>query len=248
MKASDLSGFFLRSLFISASLNFTRMQNLGFAYALLPLARFRENEKQRQVAFLLRHLDYFNTHPYLAGAVLGAVIRIEEDERTDDAAKGTDVTRLKKSLMGPYAAIGDNFFSGSLRPLAAIVAAIMAWGGFIWAPLIFLLIFTPLQFWIRVRGFMEGYRRDWQGFIYIQSWDLPRFAGYLRRVSLALLAVATVIAGEGIYRFTAQNWPRPGLAVALLAAVLLSYYAVRRGLSPLIVLYGMMAVCLIVMV
>ena len=248
MKASDLSGFFLRSLFIMASLNFTRMQNLGFAYAILPLARPAEGEGRVPPAFLLRHLEYFNTHPYLSAAILGATIRLEEGGAGIDQEGDHPATRLKKALMAPYAAIGDNFFSGSLRPLAGIVAAVLAYGGVVWAPLVFLLIFTPLHLWIRIRGFLEGYRRDWQGFEFIQSWKLPRLAVHLRRISLVLLSAATAFLAGTVHDTVAGNWPRSVSGAAVLTAVLLSYYAVRRGLSPLLILYGMTAVCLVIMV
>jgi len=248
MKISDLSGFFLRSLFIMASLNFTRMQNLGFAYAILPLSRFSGRERRKSPALLLRHLEYFNTHPYLSGAVLGAVVRLEEDDGGNDAARGAEATRLKRSLMGPYAAIGDNFFSGSLRPFAGVAAVMLAYEGVLWASPVFLLIFTPLHLWIRLRGFLESYRQGWQGFVYIQSWNLPRLAGYLRRVVLALLAAAAVFVGADLQQFAVPNLPRPVSGVVVLAVVLLSYYAVNRGLSPLIILYGMTAVCLLILV
>ncbi|MDQ1277518.1 MAG: mannose system component [Thermodesulfobacteriota bacterium] len=112
MKASDLAGFFLRSLFIMASLNFQRMQNLGFAFAILPLSRRMGKDEKRISSFLVRHLEYFNTHPYLSGAVLGSVIALET--ATGHHEQTPDISRLKKSLMGPYAAIGDSFLWGSL--------------------------------------------------------------------------------------------------------------------------------------
>lgn len=248
MKTSDLPGFFLRSLFVMSSLNFRRMQNLGFAYAILPLTRNMDENKERIVAFLQRQLEYFNTHPYLSGAVLGATIRLAEEEDAVAPTDQTATTKLKKSLMGPYAAIGDNFFWGSLRPLAGIIAAILAYEGFIWAPFVFLLIFDPLHLWIRWQGFLEGYRQGWRGIAYIQSWKLPLLAHYLRWVSLIILGVMTGLLTADIHLFPGQFWLRQGVNIAVLAAVLLVYIAVRRGLSPLLIFYVLTAVCLVVMI
>jgi len=248
MKTSDLSGFFLRSLFVMSSLNFMRMQNLGFAYAILPLTRGMDENKKRIAAFLQRQLEYFNTHPYLSGAVLGATIRLEEEEDPVAPATQSATTQLKKSLMGPYAAIGDNFFWGSLRPLAGIITAILAYEGFIWAPFVFLLIFDPLHLWIRWQGFLEGYRQGRQGIAYIQSWNLPRLAHWLRWVSLIILGVITGLISADMQLYPGQFWPRQGVNIAVAAAVLLIYFAMRRGLSPLLILYALTAVCMVVMI
>ncbi|MDI9570228.1 MAG: PTS system mannose/fructose/sorbose family transporter subunit IID [Pseudomonadota bacterium] len=247
MTALDLSGFFLRSLFVMSSLNFKRMQNLGFAYAILPLVRNMNGNKERIAAFVRRQLDYFNTHPYLSGAVLGAVIRLEEKEDAVDSAGQAATTKLKESLMGPYAAIGDNFFWGSLRPLAGIVAAILAYEGFVWAPFVFLLIFDPLHLWIRWRGFLEGYRKGREGFAYIQSWDLPRRARCLRWISLTILGVAAGLLIARMDLFPGSFWPRQGANIAVLTAVLAAFLSMRRGMSPLVILYALTAVCAVVM-
>lgn len=53
---------------------------------------------------------------------------------------------IKSSLMGPLAGIGDSFFWGVLRVVAAGIAVGMAQAGNILAPFVFLLIFNiPAQ-------------------------------------------------------------------------------------------------------
>ncbi len=229
-----------------ASLNFQRMQNLGFAFAVLPLLRGMGKDEKSISSFLVRHLGYFNTHPYLSGAVLGSVIRLEEGNGHHDQT--SDISRLKKSLMGPYAAIGDSFFWGSLRPLAGITAAAMAYQGSAWAPFVLLLIFDPLHAWIRLKGFLEGYRQGWQGITYIQSWDLPRLAHFMRWGTIFCLAVAAACLSQGIANTYLGIWMQSLVGIAVLAAVLLSFLAVERGLSPLTILYGMTAGCVALMI
>ncbi|MFA5180213.1 MAG: PTS system mannose/fructose/sorbose family transporter subunit IID [Syntrophales bacterium] len=246
MKASDLAGFFLRSLFIMASLNFQRMQNLGFAFAILPLVRGRGKDGKDISPFLVRHLEYFNTHPYLSGAVLGSVIRLETDRGNHD--QSADISRLKKSLMGPYAAIGDSFFWGSLRPLAGATAAVMAYHGSVWGPFVLLLLFDPLQLWIRLKGFIEGYRHGWQGITYIQSWNLPRLGRFMRWGTIFCLSIAAACCGRGIAAAYPGIGMQPLFSIAVLAAVILSFLAMERGLSPLTILYGMTAGCVALMI
>jgi len=246
MKTSDLAGIFLRSLFIMASLNFQRMQNLGFAFAILPLAREMGTDEKRISLFLLRHLEYFNTHPYLSGAVLGSVIKLETGNGHDDQIP--EISKLKISLMGPYAAIGDSFFWGSLRPLAGITAAAMAYQGSPWAPFILLILFDPLQLWIRLKGFIAGYRQGRQGITYIKSWNMPRLARFMRWGTIFCLAVAAACVTKGMDDVFSGIWMQPLAGIILLMTVVLSFLALERGLSPLTILYGMTAGCVVLMI
>ena len=106
-----------RSLTVQASLNFWRMQNLGFCYALLPWIRQAGGDRDQMARRLTRHLQPFNTHPYLTAPVLGAVLHAET--RPDASADGAAAQALKNALTGPYAAIGDAFFWGRGGPSAA---------------------------------------------------------------------------------------------------------------------------------
>ena len=80
MKSSQLVSVFLRSLLIQASFNFWRMQNLGFIYALIPFIRLLSNDQRRMQGVLSRHLQLFNSHPYMTGPILGSVLQIEEEK------------------------------------------------------------------------------------------------------------------------------------------------------------------------
>ena len=69
----------LRSFFIQCSWNLERMQNLGFLYAIMPaLKRVYPDSEDRKKA-QLRHLDLFNSQPYMASPILGAVINLEKE-------------------------------------------------------------------------------------------------------------------------------------------------------------------------
>ncbi|WP_303032261.1 PTS system mannose/fructose/sorbose family transporter subunit IID, partial [Dubosiella newyorkensis] len=55
-----------RSTFLQGSWNYERMQNGGFCYAMIPAIKALYKNKEDQVAALKRHLEFFNTHPYMA--------------------------------------------------------------------------------------------------------------------------------------------------------------------------------------
>ena len=113
---------FFRSFFLQALWNFERMQNIGFAFTIEPLLRRAYRAKDSFYSALRRHTDYFNTHPYLAPIVIGAVYHKEkilaETKRTEDAT----LTVLKNSMGAAFGAVGDHVIWGTWRPFCAIMA------------------------------------------------------------------------------------------------------------------------------
>jgi PTS system mannose-specific IID component len=239
MKRSTLFSVFLRSLTIQVSFNFRRMQNLGFAFAMFPLIAEQRKDRREIEVFLARHLQMFNTHPYLVSSVIGSVTRIEEEACTPESAED-----LKKTLMGPYAAIGDSFFWGALRSFSAVGAVILALAGILLAPLAFLLLYTPTQLWVRVKGFLEGYRYGRNGIDFIRVLDLPKESVKLRYLLLILISSLAAVAVDTASR--SWNFPpeMPGGAVGSVL-LLLVFAGVRLGISSVKILYGTSLLCMV---
>lgn len=244
MKKSLLIKIFLRSFFIHAALNFRRMQNLGFALAIIPLIREWRLKGKDSESMLTRHLQMYNSHPYFSAPLIGSVVRLEEESSGKGDVSG--VVALKQGLMGPYAAIGDIFFWSALRPLAAIVAVYLALMGFIIAPLAFLAIYTPAHLWLRAKGFVEGYRRGKQGIEFIRALDLPRVSVKLRWLSLLTLAILAIWLTYGWY------WPftegTSGIIVksAAMAFILPSFFLIKKGVSQIHIIYGVFVIFLLI--
>jgi PTS system mannose-specific IID component len=237
MKKTVLFRIFLRSLTIQASFNFYRMQSLGFAFSLLPLSR-QESDPQRLSESLTRHLEMFNTHPYFTALVIGSVVRLEEDGDTEAA------DHLKKAVMGPYAAIGDPFFWGALRSFSSATAVLLALKGVLLAPLVLLILHNPIHFWVRGKGFIEGYRREKGSIDFIRVLDLPGVAGKIRLLSLILIGILSAVAGE----IACRSWtflPEISVKVFALIIIVLCFAGVRRGVSPVTILYGMTLLCMV---
>lgn len=239
MTRSTLFGIFLRSLTIQVSFNFRRMQNLGFAFALFPMIAEQRKDRRETEVFLSRHLQMFNTHPYLVSSVIGSVVRIEEEASTPESAE-----ELKKTLMGPYAAIGDSFFWGALRPFSAVGAVIPALAGTLLAPLAFLLLYTPAHLWIRVKGFLEGYRCGRNGIDFIRALDLPKVSVKIRYLSLILIGSLAAVAIDTACRYRIFPAGVPGRAAGFVL-LLLVVAGIRRGVSSVKILYGMSLLCMV---
>ena len=68
-----------RSTFLQGSWNYERMQNGGFCYAMIPAIKRLYSTKEDQAAALKRHLEFFNTQPYVGAPILGVTMALEED-------------------------------------------------------------------------------------------------------------------------------------------------------------------------
>lgn len=227
---------FLRSLFIQSALNFWRMQNLGFVFSTIPLVRKLGKNKQQVSNMLTRHLQFFNTHPYMSGPVIGSVSSLEEDFFEDGNCPEAD--KLKNALIGPYAAVGDSFFWGSLKPFSAIVGVALAIKGFLLAPLIFLLIYNPFHIWIRLKGFVEGYSKGREGVDFIRMADLPRMYRKIRWLSVISLGILTYLASAALSYSSVFYFEVMG-KVLILIVIGLVFFMIKKGISPLNILYGM---------
>ena len=102
---SDIRGVFIRSNLFQGSWNFERMQALGFCFSMVPAIRrlYPENNDARKQA-IKRHLEFFNTHPYVAAPVLGVTLAMEE-QRANGAEIDDGGRRWRPDLLG-YRASG----------------------------------------------------------------------------------------------------------------------------------------------
>lgn len=229
---------FLSSLFIQATFNYRGMQNLGFAFSLLPLAKQLQGDKERLVAFLNRHLQLFNTHPYLSASVIGSVVYTEKDGLKTEI-NGTAAVNLKNALAGPYAALGDSFFWGAMKPLAAVFSVLLAWQSSLCAPAALLLLYDPVHLWVRIKGFTEGCRGKNEGIEFIRRLDLLLVTGRIRWFSLAgLIAVALYVCPS--FCLTAVGTTRLIIAQSIfLLLIILCYWGIKNGVSQVKMLYLM---------
>ena len=137
LSKSDRKKVWWRSQFLQGSWNYERMQNLGWAYSLIPAIKKFYTTKEDQAAALERHLEFFNTHPYVAAPIMGVTLALEEERANgveiDDAA----IQGVKIGMMGPLAGIGDPVFWFTVRPILGALGASLAASGNLVGPLLF---------------------------------------------------------------------------------------------------------------
>ena len=152
----DLRKVFWRSFPLQASFNYERMQNVGFCYSLLPILKKLYPNKDDMAAALKRHLSFFNTTPQVVTLITGACVAMEEENAQAEREGGSfdmeSIAALKAALMGPVAGIGDSFFWGTFRVIAAGVGCGLAAQGSILGAILFLLIFNVPALLARAYG------------------------------------------------------------------------------------------------
>lgn len=155
---ADRFKIFLRSYFLLSSFNYERMQNGGVAYTLIPAIKKLYSSKEDRAAALKRHLEFFNTHPFMANPIFGVTMALEEERasgaKVDDAA----ISGVKIGMMGPLAGAGDPLFWFTLRPILLSLGASLAVSGNILGPIIFFLLWNAMAAAVKWYSQEFGYR------------------------------------------------------------------------------------------
>ena len=145
LSKKDRRSVALRSTFLQGSWNYERMQNGGWCFAMIPAIKKLYTNKEDQKAALKRHLEFFNTHPYVASPVLGVTLALEEEKangaQVDDAA----IQGVKVGMMGPLAGVGDPVFWFTARPMLGALGASLAMGGSILGPILFFVLWNVIR-------------------------------------------------------------------------------------------------------
>lgn len=134
-----------RSTFLQGSWNYERMQNGGFAYAMIPALRKLYPKKDDMSSALKRHLEFFNTHPYLAAPILGVTLALEEDRANGADVDNQAISGVKVGMMGPLAGVGDPVFWYTVRPIIGSLGASLALSGNIIGPIIFFVLWNVIR-------------------------------------------------------------------------------------------------------
>lgn len=138
-----------RSTFIQGSWNYERMQNGGWAYAMIPAIKKLYTTKEDRSLALKRHLEFFNTHPYIASPILGVTLALEEERANGAPVDDVAIQGVKVGMMGPLAGVGDPVFWFTVRPMLGALGASLAMGGSILGPIIFFVAWNLIRW-----GFM----------------------------------------------------------------------------------------------
>ena len=155
---NDLFWTFVRSNFLLGSFNFERMQSIGFCVSMMPILK-RVYKGDELKAALKRHLEFFNTQPFVAAAIMGIIGAMEEKRANGADISPATLSGVKVGLIGPLAGVGDPIFWGTIRPVLAALGAGIALTGSLIGPLIFFVAFNAIRLATHWYGVQYGYEK-----------------------------------------------------------------------------------------
>ena len=255
----DILSTYFRSTFLLGSFNFERMQSMGFCVSMIPTIKRLYSKKEDQAAALTRHLEFFNTQPWVGSAIMGVTAAMEQERANgakdvDDAA----ISGVKVGLMGPLAGVGDPIFWGTLRPVLAALGAGIALTGSILGPLLFFILINVIRAVTRWYGFKYGYEKGTE----IVS-DMG--GGRLQKITQGASILGLFVMGSLVSKWTSINVPLeltryknqlgeevvvtlqgvlndllPGLLALLLT--FLCMYLLRKKVNAMVIIFGLFGV------
>ena len=134
-----------RHQFLQGSWNYERMQNGGWCYSIIPAIKKLYPSKDDQIAALKRHMEFYNTHPYVSAPVMGVTLALEEDRANGAPVDDAAIQGVKVGMMGPLAGVGDPAFWFTLRPLLGALGASLAMEGNIVGPILFFVLWNLIR-------------------------------------------------------------------------------------------------------
>lgn len=119
MTGKEYRSIFWRSFTIQSSWSFDKMMAYGYMYAIeKPLRKIYPNDDDYYAA-LKRHTETFNITPHVSPFLMGLGVAMEEQNAKSEDFDAESVNNVKVGLMGPLSGIGDSFFWGTFRVIAA---------------------------------------------------------------------------------------------------------------------------------
>jgi mannose/fructose/N-acetylgalactosamine-specific phosphotransferase system component IID len=225
LTAWDFTKIVFRLLFIQASWNYQRMLNLGCCFCLAPFATkfLDDSEASRRREFLKRHLEFFNTHPYMASWIIGATMKLEE--------QGVDIKEIEKvkaHLSRTLAAVGDQLFWRLLKPASAMTGLLLCvkFRSVGIGLLAFLVIYNLPHIYMRVHGLRAGYQN---GFELVTTFPMKPYQAMMDFLN----KLAALLSGIGLVGLGSSSYIAGRLELAAFLAGAILMYTLIKWKLPL---------------
>jgi PTS system mannose-specific IID component len=232
IRRKDLLRVSLRLTLLQSTWCEGEMQSIGLAFCLLPGLRRLYGSPDELNEAIRRHHRPFNTHPFLAGVIAGAALKIEEEHRPPE-----EVDAFLQNSMGPVAALGDPFFFGALPVFVAVAAALCAIYAGVWAGILSLLVlFNGIHITVRLNGVFTGYREGYDALPHMARWLSPSHTKWVKTLA-AVGAGAVLIAAVKEFGAVDSLWVTMAIALGgmLLAFALKKWRSSQFFLLPILV-------------
>lgn len=147
----------LRTLLIQASWNYERLIGVSVAFASEPILRKLPGgvggDKYREA--LGRATVQFNSHPYFAGAAVGALARAEHQ-----GLPAEEISRFRTALAGPLGSVGDKLVWAGTVPISSAIGLLLA---VLVSPMVGVLVLLVVHNAVNVGLRVWALRAGWNG-------------------------------------------------------------------------------------
>ncbi|WP_441650817.1 PTS system mannose/fructose/sorbose family transporter subunit IID [Enterococcus faecalis] len=231
----------------------TQYHAVGVMYTLLPVInRFYKTKEERAEA-LVRHTTWFNATMHINNFIMGLVASMEKQNSEDENFDASSITAVKASLMGPLSGIGDSFFWGILRVIAAGIGISLASTGSPLGAIVFLLLYNVPAFLIHYYALYSGYSI---GESFIQKMYESGGMKILTKVSsmLGLMMMGSMTASNVKFKTILEVSVKGSedvvkiqdyldqlfVGIVPLAVTLLAFWLLRKKFNVNVVMFGIM--------
>jgi PTS system, mannose/fructose/sorbose family, IID component len=207
---------------------------------MIPAIKRLYSKKEDQAAALKRHLEFFNTQPWIGSTIMGVTAAMEQEKANGVDIDDATISGIKVGLMGPLAGVGDPIFWGTIRiVLAALGASLAMNNGNLAGPIMFFLGINIARFLTRWYGLKYGYEKgteivgDMEG-------------GVLQKLTQGASILGLFVMGSLVSKWTSINVPlvlskytnQAGEEVIITVQSILN--DLLPGLLPLLLTFGCM--------
>lgn len=233
----------IRLFGVQAAWTYERMSGIGVGHAAAPLLRelYRDRDVVERRAAVARSAEYFNSHPYLAGVAVGAVVRAERD-----GVPGPVISRLRTALSGPLGALGDQLiWAGEVPAMMGLALAsvpFFGWWAVLAVPVVHNIFRLRLTLWGLDLGLHEGLK---VGAALERSW-LPKAAAEAQRIAAFTVGLGVPVVASWLLDNTSQQTVWRTLAVAAVGVFLLTAPATRTRVTGVRLGLGLVVVALLI--
>lgn len=153
---------------VQATYNYERMQAPGFLSSMIPaIERFypnKEKDQEERAAAARRHMEFFNTEPWLVGpGIVGLTLSLEEERANGVEVTDDEINGVKTSLMGPCAGVGDTLRQSTLIPIIGSICISIGQSGSFFGPLLYMALTLGINYGISYWLFNFAYKKGKEG-------------------------------------------------------------------------------------
>lgn len=235
--------------------NYVKMMGSGVAHVMrIPISKLYST-KEEQGSEIEKHLEFFNTEPHVGSVIIGAVIAMEEERANEKKITPEDIMKIKSSLMGPLAGIGDSLIQGAIVPIFLSIGIGLALQGNSLGPILFAVICSGGFLLLSRFSFFSGYKLGKESILKLMSTgvfqQIMAGAGIVGCTVMGALAALTIgtkfileipmFSGQGetiMFNLQESFFDPILLGIVPLVVIFIVIRALNKGVKPNTVLLG----------